>query len=149
MCFLCTYFVFSGILMVLLIYLLSYICSQVLPEVFDEHFYTGNNMLYLTGNDRDRYKVEISRDKGRWLLRDKEWIDFVKSNVPANATDIHFIRQGDDSYYVTVYKEDGSECYGYDRKLKGAIFFRCLVEFNHGMQVNSINKNMQQMLFWL
>ena len=107
----------------------------MLPQVFDEYFYTGNNMLYLTGNDRDLYKVEISRSKGRWLLWDSHWIDFFKSNMPENATDIHFIKQGVDAYYVTVYKEDGSECFGYDRNMIGARFIRCLVEYNPVMQV--------------
>lgn len=93
-------------------------------------------MLYLTGNDMDRYKVELERIDGRWVLWDQDWIDFVHSNVPANAIDIHFIRQGLDSYYVTVYAEDGSECYGYDRNIIGHRLTRCLVEYTPANQVN-------------
>ena len=104
--------------------------------MFDDHFYTGNDMLYLTGNDRDRYKVEIERINGSWVLWDDHWIDFVKSNVPANAVDMHFIKQGVDSYYVTVYKDDSSECFGYDRNIVGPRLTRCLVEYSPAMQVN-------------
>ena len=119
-----------------LISLLNCICWQRLPEVFDDHFYTGNDYMYLTGTDRDRYKIKIERIDESWVLYDSQWLDFVKNNVPADATDMHFIKQGDDSYYVTVYNEDGDECFGYDKKLVGPRLTRCLVEYNPKMQVN-------------
>ncbi|PWA56724.1 hypothetical protein CTI12_AA415820 [Artemisia annua] len=97
-------------------------------------------MLYLTGNDRDRYKVEIERINGRWVLWDKDWIDFVDSNVLANTEYIHFIRQSVDSYYVTLYEDDDSECYGYDRNFIGPRHTRCLVEYTPGNQMQSFCK---------
>ncbi|GJZ17797.1 hypothetical protein Tco_0553920 [Tanacetum coccineum] len=86
--------------------------EEILPNVFGEHFYTGNNLIYLSGNDRIRHKVEIERTNKGWMLHDDDWVAFVKSNVPATATTIHFIKQAVDDYHVTVYNNDGSECFG-------------------------------------
>nr|GEV79042.1 hypothetical protein [Tanacetum cinerariifolium] len=47
-----------------------------------------------------------------------------KSNVPATSTTIHFIKQAVDDYHVTVYNNDGSEYFGYDRRAVGPRLIR-------------------------
>ncbi|GKB02904.1 hypothetical protein Tco_0830993, partial [Tanacetum coccineum] len=74
--------------------------AKILPNVFGEHFYTWNNLIYLSGNDRIRYKVEIERTNEGWMLHDDDWVAFVKSHVPTTATTIHFIKQAIDDYML-------------------------------------------------
>ncbi|GJY99669.1 hypothetical protein Tco_0517099 [Tanacetum coccineum] len=50
------------------------------------------------------------------MLHDDHWVDFVKSNVPATETTMHFIKQAVNDYHVTVYNNEGAECFGYDRR---------------------------------
>lgn len=92
-------------------------------------------MLYLNGHDRYRYKTEITNIDGKWVLSDKEWIAFVASNVPRNTATIHFIRQGEEDFYVTVYDINGSECPGYDRRTIGPRMIRCLSTYTPGFTV--------------
>ena len=93
--------------------------EQALPEYFEDYFKSENDFMYLTGNDRLRYKTVLSPKDGRWVVWDLEWQAFVSANVPDQTADIHFIKQGQDEYYVTVYAKDGSECAGYDRRTIG------------------------------
>ncbi|GJV07014.1 hypothetical protein Tco_1344670 [Tanacetum coccineum] len=92
-------------------------------------------MLYLTRNNRYRYryryKTKIEKHNGQWVLGDSEWTEFVIANVPSKTT-IHFIRQGVDDYFVTVYEADGSECPGYDRSTGYRRLVRCLNEYVSG-----------------
>lgn len=108
--------------------------EQVLPEYFSDYFKSENDFMYLTGNDRLRYKTRLSFKDGRWLLWDLEWQSFVSANVPDQTTDIHFIKQGQDDYYVTVYAKDGSECAGYDRRSIGPRMIRCLTTYDPSSQ---------------
>ena len=108
--------------------------EQALPEYFEDYFKSENDFMYLTGNDRLRYKTVLSPKDGRWVVWDLEWQAFVSANVPDQTADIHFIKQGQDEYYVTVYAKDGSECAGYDRRTIGRRMIRCLTTYDPSRQ---------------
>ena len=109
--------------------------KQILPEVFKEYFKGQSDMLYLNGPDRYRYRTKLQNLDGKWVLGDSEWVAFVESNVPASAKTMHFVRIGEDDYYVTVYDENGSECAGYDRSKIGPRMIRCLATYTPGITV--------------
>lgn len=106
--------------------------EQILPDVFYGYFKSQKDMMLLTGTNRKRYKTEVKFKDGRWVLWDLEWQDFVTENVTSETKFMHFIKQGEDDYYVTGYKNDGSECAGYDRRLVGPRLLRCLSTYNPG-----------------
>lgn len=108
--------------------------EQALPEYFEDYFKSENDFMYLTGNDRLRYKIVLSPKDGRWVVWDLEWQAFVSANVPDQTANIHFIKQGQDEYYVTVYAKDGSECAGYDRRTIGRRMIRCLTTYDPSRQ---------------
>lgn len=91
--------------------------------------------MYLTGNDRIRYKTYLDNRDGQWVLCDIEWREFVDANVPSQTETVHFIKQGADDYYVTVYDRDGAECEGYDRRTVGPRLLRCLTTYIPGNTV--------------
>ncbi|GJU54589.1 DNA-binding pseudobarrel domain-containing protein [Tanacetum coccineum] len=113
----------------------TYRGKQVLPYVFNDHFNTQTNYIYVTGNDRIRYKVELKKSGGQFYLRDDEWDAFVAANVPEQTKTIHFILQGVHDYYVTVYDAEGSECPSYERRTVGPRLVRCLAEYTPGMML--------------
>ncbi|GJV79709.1 putative reverse transcriptase domain-containing protein [Tanacetum coccineum] len=94
--------------------------------------------IYVTGNDRIRYKVELKKSRGQFYLRGDEWDAFVAANVPEQTKTIHFILQGVHAYYVTVYDAEGSECPGYERRTVGPRLVRCLAEYTPGMMVHNL-----------
>ncbi|PWA89087.1 hypothetical protein CTI12_AA113160 [Artemisia annua] len=104
--------------------------EQILPDYFEEYFKSENDVLYMTGNDRLRYKTVVAQKEDRWALWDLQWQAFVSANVPDQKSYIHFVKQGQDDYYVTVYAKDGSECVGYDRRTIGPWYIRCLSTYN-------------------
>ncbi|PWA40302.1 hypothetical protein CTI12_AA563880 [Artemisia annua] len=104
--------------------------GQVLPDYFEEYFKSENDVLHLTGNDRLCYKTVVEQKEDRWALWDLQWQAFISANVPDQTSDIHFVKQGQDDYYVTLYAKDGSECAGYDRSMIGPRYIRCLSTYN-------------------
>lgn len=87
----------------------------ILPEVFYDDAYTGNRHLYLTGILRIRKKVElIKKTEGVIEIRGKIWKEFVAENIDEDVEVLHFIEEGDDSFYVTGYDQDGIESGGYE-----------------------------------
>nr|GEX04138.1 aminopeptidase M1-like isoform X2 [Tanacetum cinerariifolium] len=108
---------------------------QVLPYVFNDYFNTQTDYIYVTGNDRIRYKVELKKSCGQFYLCDDEWDAFVAANVPEQTKTIHFILQGVHDYYVIVYDAEGSECAGYERRTVGPRLVRCLAEYTPGMML--------------
>ena len=56
-----------------------------------------------------------------------EWAMFLKGSRYTNVQMLHFIREEEDTYYVTAYDDAGFECGGYDRRKIGARQMRCLV----------------------
>lgn len=87
----------------------------VLPEVFYDDAYTGNRHLYLTGIRRNRKKVAIVNvDVGVVEIRGIKWKEFVDENFDEDVNVLHFIEEGDDSFYVTGYNNDGIETGGYE-----------------------------------
>ncbi|GKE24644.1 hypothetical protein Tco_1436156, partial [Tanacetum coccineum] len=99
------------------------------------YFNTHTKYIYVTGNNRIRYKVEIEKSSGQFYLFDNEWSAFVAANVPVETTTMHFILQGVNDYYVTVYDAKGSECPRYERRTVGPRLVRCLANYTPGMML--------------
>ena len=98
-----------------LIYHDEYPYQLELPEVFYDDAYTGNRHLYLTGIRRNRKKVAIVKVReGVVEIRGKRWYEFVQENMDENVNVLHFIEEGDDSFYVTGYDDEGIESGGYE-----------------------------------
>ena len=87
----------------------------ILPEVFCDDAYTGNRHLYLSGILRIRRKVAlIKKNEGVVELRGKIWQEFVADNIDEDVEVLHFVEEGDDSFYVTGYDNNGIESGGYE-----------------------------------
>jgi hypothetical protein len=61
-----------------------------------------------------------------------EWIKYVEDNVSASVKILHFNKEGEDTFYVTGYNENGSEGSGCD---VGRRFVKCLVRRKNERQV--------------
>ena len=85
-----------------------------LPDVFEEEAFTGNNHLYLSGIAGNRKKVTILRSRfGIYKIKGQRWNEFVAENLNDDVNVLHFIEEGDDSFYVTGYNDDGIQIGGY------------------------------------
>ncbi|GKA18391.1 ribonuclease H-like domain-containing protein [Tanacetum coccineum] len=86
-----------------------------LLDVFMDEAFNGNRFLYLTNTKRNRFKVWfVKKQEGIAVLQGKRWRDFaLDGNLEAIM--LHFIQEGDDSFYVTGYRNFGSEIRGYAR----------------------------------
>ena len=89
--------------------------KQELPDAFDEFCYNGNKHVYLTSHERVRFKVKIVKPNGGTSeLRGDKWKEFCLAYIPKVAYLIHFVQEGDDSFYVTSYDDLGYETTGYE-----------------------------------
>ena len=95
-------------------------------------FYDSQEYIFLIGNNKLRYVCLIRIVGSEVQLYGDEWIKFVEDNVPASVKILHFIKEGEDTFYVTGYNENGSEGSGYD---VGRRFVKCLVRRKNGRQV--------------
>ena len=88
----------------------------MLPNEFKEECFNNKKRdLYLTSIGRIRVRVRIVKKKnGDIMLTGDKWSGFASSNFDRNVKWIHFVEEGDDSFYVTAYYEKGSEIGGYD-----------------------------------
>lgn len=88
----------------------------ILPEVFYDDAYTGNSHLYLTGIERNRKKVTVKEKKREGVveINGQRWDEFVAESMDDDVKVLYFIEEGDDSFYVTGYDNDGIEIGGYE-----------------------------------
>ena len=87
---------------------------MLLEEFKEEYFNNKKRVLYLTSNVRYRVRVRIVKKNGDIMLTGEKWSVFAGENFNRNVRWIHFVEEGDDSFYVTGYYENGSEIGGYD-----------------------------------
>ena len=110
-----------------------------LPDVFEEEAYTRNSHLYLTGIARNRKKVVVFRSRfGIYEIRGKRWDEFVAENLNENVNVLHFIEEGDDSFYVTGYDNDGIEIGGYGDGNQGYSRFQSRVKPYQEFGINHV-----------
>ncbi|GJW68759.1 ribonuclease H-like domain-containing protein [Tanacetum coccineum] len=78
--------------------------NENLLDVFMDEAFNGNRLLYLTNTRRNRFKVWfVKKQEGIAVLQGKRWRDFaLDGNLEAIM--LHFIQEGDDSFYVTGFK---------------------------------------------
>lgn len=56
----------------------------------------------------------MKKNNGDILLTGDKWSGFASANFDRDVKWIHFVEEGDDSFYVTGYYENGAEFGGYD-----------------------------------
>ncbi|GJW49875.1 hypothetical protein Tco_0091226 [Tanacetum coccineum] len=96
----------------------TYPASQELPSLFLDSCFNGNRHVYLTSNRRYRFKTELVVPKtGPIRITGDRWVQFCLENM-VKAVLLHFVEQGDDTFYVTGYDNDGLECGGYNEVRK-------------------------------
>lgn len=87
---------------------------QVLPNVFWEG-YTGKKYVYLINSGRVRTKVKFVKPAhGPFTLKGPKWTAFARLNIGDRVRLLHFIQEGDDTWYVTGYESNGNESGGYE-----------------------------------
>nr|GEV34384.1 hypothetical protein [Tanacetum cinerariifolium] len=90
--------------------------------------------------------------KKKFYLLDDEWSAFVVANVLVQTTTMHFILQGIDDHYVTVYDAEGSECPGYERRKVGRRLVREDIRYtmmrSFGQRKPLYHKRMKQFCNW-
>lgn len=64
----------------------------------------------------------------------QEWSQFVKDSRYMNVETLHFIREEENTYYVTAYDNAGWECGGYNRTEIGDRQMRCLVTIGEDLE---------------
>nr|GEW32159.1 hypothetical protein [Tanacetum cinerariifolium] len=90
-------------------------CKRVIPEIYNEEAYNGNSALYITSSNGYLYKVILERpNEGLWYLSGTKWTEFCNNNLNENVALLHFIKEGDDSFYVTGYTSNVNEVRGYE-----------------------------------
>ena len=88
---------------------------QVLPPSFCEAGFNKNKQLYLINTGRVRTKVNfVTPVHGPFTLKGYKWTKFAKENISNRVWLLHFIREGDDTWYVTGYQSNGHEDGGYE-----------------------------------
>ena len=110
---------------------------QELPFAFWEHGYNGNKYVYLINNKRIRSKVKIVSPYDRPIaLKGYKWTEFALENIRGRVRMLHFIQEGDDTYYVTGYDKYGYELGGYiGIKGRYSRFKNCVWGAAHRVQV--------------
>lgn len=87
---------------------------QDLPVAFSVSGFNGNKHLYLINTQGVRTKVRFVTPYHRPMaLKGYKWTEFAKANIGSRVRLLHFIQEGDDTYYVTGYDKDGIELGGY------------------------------------
>lgn len=78
--------------------------------------------------------------RNNFRLYGEEWETFVKDSTYTNVAALHFIKEEADTYYVTAYGEDGSECGGYNRMEIGSRQMRCLATIQNDVAICPVSK---------
>lgn len=105
-----------------------------MPEPFLDECYNGNKYMYLTSYLRIKTKVGfVKTNDGRIVLKGYKWDSFAKTNIGGDVQVLHFIQEGDDSFYVTGYDHRGREYGGYDGALGRPSRFKSKVRANENM----------------
>jgi hypothetical protein len=85
------------------------------------NYYNNKNHLYLVNNMRLKRKVDINyrAETHEWELSGLGWRRFIDESGYMNIRTLHFIKEGDDTFYVTAYEEDGGESGGMQLYIQG------------------------------
>lgn len=88
---------------------------QDLPLAFSEDGYNGKKHVYLINTRRIRSKVRLVTPYHRPIaLKGYKWTEFAVENIGPGVRLMHFIQEGDDTFYVTGYGSGGIEFGGYN-----------------------------------
>ncbi|GJU29074.1 hypothetical protein Tco_1172663 [Tanacetum coccineum] len=70
----------------------------------------------------------LIREVGNKLhLHGDEWENFTRDNLNSSVRTLHFVKEADDTFYITGYNHDGIEWQGYEELAKGNIAVKCLI----------------------
>ena len=82
---------------------------QNLPQLFREEFYNGKKHVYVNSKPGYRFKCELVAPNGKPIrITSIRWEEFCNENVLESRL-LHFIQQGEDTFYVTCYDDEGYE----------------------------------------
>ncbi|GJU19344.1 ribonuclease H-like domain-containing protein [Tanacetum coccineum] len=56
-----------------------------------------------------------------------EWENFARDNLNSSVRTLHFVKEADDTFYVTGYNYDGIEYQGYEQRVVGNRVVTCLI----------------------
>ncbi|GKD74998.1 hypothetical protein Tco_1333280, partial [Tanacetum coccineum] len=66
--------------------------------------------VYLINNQRIRHAIGLEKsNNGHWKLTGTNWSRFINRSGYGDIATLHFIWEGEDTFYVTGYDEHGSE----------------------------------------
>lgn len=113
-----------------------------LPEVFLRDAFNGNRYLYLSGIRGNRKKVILVKTRnGPIEIRGQMWSDFVLENLDEDVNLLHFIQEGDDTFYLTGYNHMGKETGGYELVRDG--YYRFQTRVTHGPHIPQVKLNLK------
>lgn len=79
------------------------------------------------------------KSENHYKMYGEEWEQFLKDSRYTNVEMLHFIREEEDTYYVTAYNDAGIECGGYDRRSIGRRQMRCLVTMGENVEHSPVS----------
>ena len=89
--------------------------SQELPWVYADEGFNGNRDMYVTSACCVRFRVRVvTKRNGSMIVSGPRWRAFALVNVNEDVQLLHFVEEGEDSYFVTGYNWDGTEFAGYN-----------------------------------
>ena len=86
-----------------------------MPPCFSEDGLNRKKELYLINSGRVRSKVKfVTPVHGPVTVKGYKWTQFAQQNISNRVFLLHFIKEGDDTWYVTGYGSNGHEAGGYE-----------------------------------
>ena len=87
----------------------------VLPDLFFREAFNGTMNMYVNGVRGIRKKVTLVTQKNIHVeIRGEKWKEFVAENMDMDVNLLHFVQEGDDTFYLTGYNHMGKETGGYE-----------------------------------
>ncbi|GKC52714.1 hypothetical protein Tco_1075459 [Tanacetum coccineum] len=88
--------------------------------------YHGHDSIFLLNRYGVRWQVEAKQTYANAMsVVGPVWSDFVCKNITQDVKCLHFIEEGEEIFYVTMYNKYRLEMHGY--RQKRLIFWRCLL----------------------
>ena len=99
-----------------------------LPDVFFRQAFNGTRNVYVSGIRGIHKKVTLVVPKNVHVeIRGEKWKEFVEDNMDMDVNVLHFIQEGDDTFYLTGYNHMGKETGGYEVARTGYYRFQTRV----------------------
>ena len=88
---------------------------QELPWVYADVIFNRKRDMYVSSAAGVRFRVRlVNKRNGPFVLTSASWRAFALGNLNEDVRLLHFVEEGDESFFVTGYNWDGSEFAGYN-----------------------------------